>query len=76
MQWNSRISIFLAVFLTLLLFACENKLTPCECGRNLSKSYEEINQDLEVKCEEYVLNLSNSKRKIWNKQVLDCTAVK
>jgi hypothetical protein len=76
MRWISRINIFLVAFLTWLLFSCKQDLTPCECGRNLSKSFDEIDQDLEVKCEDYVLKLSNDQRKIWNKEVLDCTLEK
>jgi len=64
------------IFLSILLFSCGKKLTPCECGRNLSKSFDNIDQDLEVKCEEHVLELTKEKRKIWNKDVLDCTSNK
>jgi hypothetical protein len=76
MRWISRINTLLLAFLTLLLFACKNELTPCECGRNISNSYDDIDQELELKCENYILNLSVEKRKIWNKQVLDCTSDK
>jgi len=64
------------IFLSILFFSCGKKLTPCECGRNLSKSFDNIDQDLEVKCEEHVLELTKEKRKIWNKDVLDCTSNK
>lgn len=73
MRSNSRINTSCFIFLSFFFFACESKLTPCECGRNLSKSYSEVNQDLELRCREHVLNLSEKKREIWNKQVLDCT---
>ena len=76
-MWSiKRIISFSFIFLSILLFSCEQELTPCECGRNLSKSFDEIDQDLEVKCEDYVLKLSNDQRKIWNKEVLDCTLEK
>ena len=76
MRWFSGINTFLVALLILLFFSCGKDLTPCECGRNLSKSFDEIDQDLEVKCEDYVLKLSNDQRKIWNKEVLDCTLEK
>jgi hypothetical protein len=76
MRWISRINTLLLAFLTLLFFSCKNELTPCECGRNISNSYDDIDQELELKCENYILNLSVEKRKIWNKQVLDCTSDK
>ena len=76
-MWSiSRINTLLVTFLTFLLFACGNELTPCECGRNLSKPFNKIDQELEVKCEDYVLKLSKEQRKIWNKDVLDCTSDK
>lgn len=64
------------IFLSILLFSCGKKLTPCECGQNLSQPFDKIDQDLEVKCEEYVLKLSHNERRIWNKKVLDCTSYK
>ena len=76
MRLKNSVIIFSFIFLSLLIVACERKLTPCECGKNLSKFYNEIDQVLEVKCEEYVLNLSNEERKTWNKDVLDCTSDK
>lgn len=76
-MWSiSRINTLLVTFLTFLLFACGNELTPCECGRNISHSYEDIDQELEKKCENFVLHLNVEKRKTWNKKVLDCTSEK
>ena len=76
MRWISRINIFLVAFLIWLLFSCKQDLTPCECGRNLSKNFNEIDQGLEVKCEDYILKLSETQRKYWNKAVLNCTSEK
>ena len=76
-MWSiKRIISFSFIFLSILIFSCEQELTPCECGRNLSKPFNKIDQELEVKCEDYVLKLSKEQRKIWNKDVLDCTSDK
>jgi hypothetical protein len=64
------------ILLSILFFSCEKELTPCECGRNLSKNFNEIDQGLEVKCEDYILKLSETQRKSWNKAVLNCTSEK
>jgi hypothetical protein len=76
MRWFSRTNTFLVALLILLFFSCGKDLTPCECGRNLSKSFDEIDQDLEVKCEDYLLDLSKEQRNNWNKEVLNCTSEK
>lgn len=76
MQSKNRIISNSFIVLSTLLFSCENELTPCECGRNLSKPLNDIDQDLELKCEDYVLKLGETQRKFWNKEVLDCTSVK
>lgn len=61
------------VGLLLVFTACESKLTPCECGENLIKSNDEIDVELESKCNDYVFSLSKKEQKSWNKKVLDCT---
>jgi hypothetical protein len=76
MRLNNRIILHWFLFSSILFVSCERESTPCECGQNLSKPFGEIDQDLEAKCEEYVLKLSKDQRKIWNKQVLDCTSEK
>ena len=76
MWLNIRLLSYTFILLSFFLFACKRKLTPCECGRNLSQPFDKIDQVLDVKCDEYVLELSKEQRKIWNKKVLDCTSDK
>jgi hypothetical protein len=76
MRLNNRIILHWFLFSSILFVSCEGQLTPCECGLNLSKPFDEIDQELELKCENHVLNMSVEKRKIWSKQVLDCTSDK
>jgi len=72
----SRINVCLVNYLFFFLFSCKSEINPCECGENLMKSNNEIDEKLESKCEEYSMKLSSSKRKIWNKKMLDCTSIK
>ena len=76
MHLNNRIILYWFLLSSILFVSCERQLNPCECGLNLSKPFDEIDLDLEVKCEEYVMKLSKDQRNIWNKDVLDCTSNK
>lgn len=60
--------------LMVVFTACESKLTPCECGKNLMKSNDEIDEELETECNDFVYTLSQKEQKLWNKKVLDCTS--
>lgn len=73
---NNWLKCYTFIFISIFLFSCKKELTPCECGRNLSQPFDKIDQDLEVKCEEYLLKLSYNERRIWNKKVLDSTSDK
>jgi hypothetical protein len=74
MRNKSVIRVLFIFGLMVVLTACETKLTPCECGKNLMKSNDEIDVELETKCNDYVFSLSQKEQKSWNKKVLDCTS--
>ncbi len=76
MRSNNLLVSYTFIIIAILFFSCKKELAPCECGQNLSQPFDKIDQELEVKCEEYVLKLSHKERKIWNKKVLDCTSDK
>jgi hypothetical protein len=74
MRNKSVIRVLFIFGLMVIFTACESKITPCECGKNLMKSNDEIDEELETKCNDYVLSLSHKEQKSWNKKVLDCTS--
>jgi len=70
------INSFLALYLFYVLSACNSEITPCDCGKNMIQSLNEIDEVLEEKCKTHQLSLSGSKLKAWNKKVLDCSVKK
>jgi hypothetical protein len=65
-----RILSFGATFL--ILFACANEPSACECGKNLMKSSQDQDADLAEACEKHVESLPDSEQMNWYNASMEC----